>query len=328
MNTTAPANAWDDPRWQASAHAWVTERLTELGRPPTGPIEEVRARPWSVTHRVTTTAGVAWFKANTPGCAYEAGLAASLARWAPGRVLEPLAVDAPRGWLLTPDAGPTLREVVSADRLLPTWTAMLQSYAALQCDLSRHTPEMLAQGVPDHRPERLPARLTALLADPRIQADLGPDRRAAVDKLAPDFADWCTELSADAIPATLQHDDLTDANVFPDGRGFRFFDWGDSSVAHPFGSLLVAIGFAAHLLRLDPGAPDLDRLRDAYLEPWTDLAPLPAVRRAAALAVRITRVSKALAWQRALRDPSVPVDPDFRTAPADWLAELTEPPLL
>ncbi len=322
------ANAWDDPRWQASAHAWASERLSERGTPPTGPIEEARMRPWSVTHRVPTTAGVAWFKANTPRCAYEAGLAASLAAWAPGHVLAPLAVDASRGWLLTADAGPTLRALVAKDRLLPTWTAMLQSYAALQRDLAAHAPEMLTLGVPDHRPQHLPARLTALLADPRIQADLGTDRRAAVEKVVPDFADWCTELAAGGIPATLQHDDLTDANVFPAGGGFLFFDWGDSSVAHPFGSLLVAIGFAAYLLELDPGAPELSRLRDAYLEAWTDLAPLTDLRRAASLACRVTRVSKALAWQRALHDPAVPVDPDFRTAVADWLAELPEPPLL
>jgi len=328
MDTTVRANAWDDPRWQASAHRWVTERLTAHGTPPTGAIEEVRVRPWSVTHRVPTTAGVAWFKANTPGCAYEAGLAASLAAWAPGRVLAPLAVDASRGWLLTADAGPTLREVVAKDRLLPTWTAMLQSYAALQRDLAAHTLEMLAQGVPDHRPQHLPARLTALLADPRIQADLGPDRQAAVNEVATDVAGWCAELSADGIPATLQHDDLTDANVFPDGDRFRFFDWGDSSVAHPFGSLLVAIGFAAYLLELDPGVPERDRLRDAYLEPWTDLARPAGLRRSASLACRVTRVSKALAWQRALHEPAVPVDPDVRTAVADWLGELTEPPPL
>jgi hypothetical protein len=328
MDTTVRANAWDDPRWQASAHAWVTERLTEHGTPPTGPIEEVRVRPWSVTHRAPTSAGVAWFKANTPGCAYEAGLSASLAAWAPGRVLAPLAVDASRGWLLTSDAGPTLREVIAKDRLLPTWAAMLQSYAALQRDLAAHTPEMLAQGVPDHRAELLPARLTGLLADPQVQADLGPDRRAAVDKVAPDFADWCAELSAGPIPATLQHDDLTDANVFPAGDGYRFFDWGDSSVAHPFGSLLVAIGFAAYLLELEPGAPELGRLRDAYLEPWSDLAGPAGLRRAASLACRVTRVSKALAWQRALHDPAIPVDPDFGTAVADWLSELPEPPLL
>jgi len=328
MDTTVQANAWHDPRWQASAHAWVAERLATRGTPPTGPIEEVRVRPWSVTHRAPTAAGPAWFKANTPGCAYEAGLAASLATWAPGRVLAPLAVDASRGWLLTADAGPTLREVVAKDRLLPTWTAMLQSYAALQRDLATHTPEMLARGVPDHRPQHLPARLAALLADPQVRADLGPDRRAAVERAATDFTGWCDELSADGLPATLQHDDLTDANVFPTGDGFQFFDWGDSSVAHPFGSLLVAIGFAAYLLELRPGAPELDRLRDAYLEPWTDLATPAALRRSASLACRVTRVSKALAWQRALHDPAVPVASDVRTAVADWLAELPEPSLL
>jgi hypothetical protein len=72
------------------------------------------ARPWSVTHRVPTASGPVWFKANTMDCAYEAVLAEALARSRPDAVLEPLAVDAERGWMLTADAGTTLRALRDA----------------------------------------------------------------------------------------------------------------------------------------------------------------------------------------------------------------------
>src|SRR6185436_9996118 len=84
MDATVKANDWHDPRWVAGAHDWIASRLDA---PATGPIEEVRVRPWSVTHRVATAAGPRWFKANTMDCAYEAALADALGRWHPGAVL-------------------------------------------------------------------------------------------------------------------------------------------------------------------------------------------------------------------------------------------------
>lgn len=313
------ANDWTSPQWRSSAHDWITSRLTELGTPPTGPIEEVRVRPWSVTHRVSTSDGVRWFKANTPACAYEAGLASALASWLPGRVLAPLAADTTRGWLLTADAGPTIRDRIKPGDQLTVWTSMLQTYASMQRALEPRSDAMLALGTPDLRK---PADvLASLRSEPGIRDESRPP--------APGFADWCAELAADTVPVTLQHDDLTDANVFPSpGGGFVFFDWGDASVGHPFGSLLVALGFAAAVLDLEPMAPELLRLRDAYLEPWTGIASPATLRRSASLAFRVARVSRAAAWRRAVQDAALPVDEDFRTASAYWLSQLDEPALI
>ncbi|GIF21863.1 hypothetical protein BJ973_002190 [Actinoplanes tereljensis] len=309
------ANDWHDPEWVAAAHEWI---MAHLDAPATGPIVEVRVRPWSVTHRVSTAAGTRWFKANTAACAYEAPLAAALAGWVPDAVLAPLAVD-DRGWLLSADAGPTLRDEIGAGPPVETWARMLQAYAVLQRETAARADEMVALGVPDMRLPLLPGLLKGFLASVETEGDV-----AAVP-----FADWCAELAADGLPAALQHDDLTDANVFPVGpRGFRFFDWGDACVSHPFGTMLVALGFAAHLLKLEPGAAELARLRDAYLEPWTDLAPATTLRRSVSLAYRIDRVPRALAWQRAVQDAALPVDEDFRTAAAYWVGELPAPAVI
>jgi hypothetical protein len=308
-------NDWNDPGWQATADGWVTERLAALGTPVTGAIERVRVRPWSVTHRVPTTAGARWFKANITDCRYEAGLADALTRIAPGATLPPLAVDAGKGWLLTADAGPTLRETVTADRRIAVWTGMLTAYAELQRSTAPHVPELIALGVPDQRPPTLPGALAGLLADQRIRTEVDP----AVPALAGEFGAWCAELAADGIPAALQHDDLHDDNVFAD---LRFFDWGDAGIGHPFGSLLVTLNVIHDTLDPADRARDLPRLRDAYLEPWTGTAGPAALRRSVTLACRVTRVSRAVAWQRALRGAAVGVDDQFRTAPAAWLNEL------
>jgi hypothetical protein len=311
-------NDWTDPEWRAAAHAWVTARLEHLGTPVIGGIEEFRVRPWSVTHRARTAGGVRWFKANITGCRYEAGLADALAGIAPGATLAPLAVDTGRGWLLTADAGPTLRETLTGDGRITTWIAMLQAYSALQRTTVAHVDRLCALGVPDQRVSLLPGLLAGLLADPDVRAGVDP----RVPGLAGEFAGWCAELAADGIPAALQHDDLHDGNVFAD---LRFFDWGDASVGHPFGTLLVTLNVMHDTLDAAGRPAAMDRLRDAYLEPWTDLADLATLRRSATLACRVTRVSRALSWQRGLTGAVVPVDEQFRNAPAAWLGELLEP---
>ena len=312
-------NDWADPAWRAAADHWIRARLAELGTPPLGELEEVRVRPWSAGFRVETTAGTRWFKANTTDCAYEAGLAHALAQWAPGKTLAPLAVDAGRGWLLTADAGPTLRTALDgapAATVAGAWEVMLREYALLQIAVARHAGTMLSLGVPDLRVATMPGHLAELLEDPAIRAEVDLPK---VEAVAPAFGHWCAELAADGIPASLQHDDLTDANVFADGR---FFDWGDAGVAHPFGCLLVALGFAEYLIGPEPVA----RLRDAYLEPWTEFGPIEQLRRSVRLAWRIARVSRAVAWRRAVRNSALPVEEDFRTASAYWLGETPDPP--
>src|SRR5690348_9243000 len=102
------------PDW-SQALAWIDDTLTGAGLRPTGPAEQTRVRPWSVLAKVPVGPRTVWFKANGHCSTYEARLLDALARWAPGRVLEPIAIDAQRGWSLLPDGGQTLRAVAPDD---------------------------------------------------------------------------------------------------------------------------------------------------------------------------------------------------------------------
>jgi Phosphotransferase enzyme family len=317
-------NDWLDPAWRQSAHTWIADRHAELGLRPSGPVEEVRVRPWSAVLRAPTDAGWTWFKANTYAARYEAPLVAYLVHCAPKAIVTPLAVDTDRGWLLSPDHGPTMREAEPAP-VLDRWEAMVGAYAELQREVADRADDLVRLGTPDLRPERMPGELAALLDDRETRDHLGAERLTLILGLRRRYADWCAELANDGIPASIQHDDLHDNNVFADGTGFRFFDWADSSVAHPFGSLLVGLRNAAARFDWSPDAPELHRLRDAYLEPWTGDHDRGRLRRSAALAMRVANVSRALSWRRALSDAALPVPEEWRSAPADWLAELAEP---
>ena len=73
----------------------------------------------------------------------------------------------------------------------------------------------------------------------------------------------------------------------------RILDWGDSSISHPFASLVVTFRFLEETNKLPPSDPWFARLRDAYLEPWgRDLAGVFN------LATRVGAFAHAVAWAR------------------------------
>jgi len=80
------------------------------------------------------------------------------------------------------------------------------------------------------------------------------------------------------------------------GDRYTFTDWSDSSVAHPFFTMLVMIRAAAHWLGLAEFGPEMTRLRDVYLEPWTRFATRRELLAAFDLAYRLGMANRALSW--------------------------------
>jgi hypothetical protein len=70
-------------------------------------------------------------------------------------------------------------------------------------------------------------------------------------------------------------------------------DWGDSSISHPFASLVVTFRFLEEVTKLPPSDPWFARLRDAYLEPWGR-----GLEDVFALAMRVGSSAHAIAWLR------------------------------
>lgn len=252
-----------------------------------GKIELAHKRPWATVLRVPLADGVAWFKACAPIQAFEPHLTTDLfARW-PDRVAEVLAHDDERAWLLLGDAGMQIRQIGNPPE---KWLALLPLYAEMQRGEALYAHEHLVYGVPDLRLETLPTRFEDLLAH---DLPLELDEVGRLHELAPSFAPLCGELAAYDLPATIQHDDLHMNNVFADGEQLRVLDWGDSSISHPFASLVVTFRFLEGFNKLHPADPWFSNLRDAYLEPWgTGLAD------AFALAMRIGAFAHTFAWVR------------------------------
>jgi len=318
---------WTDAAWLDEVCDWVRARLTALGLTSTGPVEQPHVMPWSTALRVPTDQGPVWFKANAAGSLYEAPVAQLLLQHRVPHVLQPLAVDTARGWLLLPDGGPTLR---TQERDISVWEQVLPAYAELQRATADVADELVAAGAPDLRPARLPAVLDGLLADPEWlmlgQPDgITPERLTAVRGLRGNYASWCAELADSAVPATLQHDDLHDNNVLGSDGAWVFFDWSDACVAHPFGTLLVALRSAAHRRSLAADAPGVLRMRDAYLEAWTDLHDRRELLHLLRLAMRTAKVGRALSWQSSLAHLPPEQRGEDAAAVGGWVDDLLEP---
>lgn len=314
---------WQDPAWLDAVSAWIDEHLTAAGFARSG-TPTLRGRAWSVVVRVPVEHHTAvWFKANPPGSAFEPALIAALAQWTPQLAPQLLAVDTRRAWSLTADAGTHLREPLTHDpdpqHLLP----LIHRYTHLQRALAAQPDQLPALRLPDQRPHLLPSHLETLLANPATQAAVGePDSISetqynALAEFAPTLREHCRELDALGIPASLDHGDLHPSNVFGYGDGARPFDWGDASLAHPFSTLLVLLRSLAPLLNAD----DLATVRSAYLKPWlADGYRAADLERAAALAMRVTPVLRALAWTRVFPCFANSVEPNVNAC--RWLARL------
>ena len=311
---------WTSNAWREQATGWIDRRLADAGSIRSGEVEQTRVRPWATVLRAPTTDGDVWMKAGGTGTAFEAGLYELLAREAPEHVLVPLAVDAPRGWMLLPDGGAPAGELRAG---------ALAQYARLQRTLEPHVSALPALGVPDMRPQVMPERFEEALEAARASAPSAPPpgapspsaaspagALAAVEALRDDVARWCERLAESPVPASLDHNDLHQHNVLGDGP-YRFYDWGDAVVAHAFAVMLVPA-------KVLSGAA-LGAGRAAYLAEFADVAPPERLAEDLELALRVARIARVLTWERALRsarEQDEPIDPVFANAPFEELTAL------
>jgi hypothetical protein len=293
---------WRDPRWVAAADDWISAACARAGLAQAGEALG-RGRVYSVVARVPVGNETVWFKASSPAAGFEPALLAALAGWFPDRFTAPIAIDQGRAWSLTHDGGPTLRARAVKPGDVGAWPATLRAYARLQLDLATHVDDLLALGLADLRPVSVPDRFDRLLADPATRQAIGApggitsDEHQRLRALAPRLRAWCAELVDLALPASLDHADVHQNNVFA-ATGTPF-DWGDAAVAHPFASLLVALRAGAGQSGLPSRPAELTALTEEYLRPWLDAGyRRAAVDRSLSLALRIAPLARALAWGR------------------------------
>jgi hypothetical protein len=307
---------WDRPGWREKAAAWTRAQLLRLGIEPRGELTLERARPWAAVAWIETSEGRLWFKEPAPVMAFEPALSALVAERRPDDAAHVVAWEG--SWILTRDAGPSLRAMLEAGASPgPVWDGILRRYAELQIAHIPEVDELLALGVPDKRPQ-------ALLADfPRLVRDVHgveavPLDRARLAALEPDLAQIVVELEG-SVPMTLIHEELHEANVFVLEGCARLLDWAEGAVAHPFAGVTNTLRDIAYRLRLEPDSAEVLRLRDVYLEPWTRFASMQELRAAFARGYLLGMLCRALTWKRLLATAAQDVRDEYDGNAAIWL---------
>lgn len=325
-----PVDLWSSDAFVEEARSWVAEQVGPLGLRLTGEWEQPHCRPWSSAIRFESDGGRLWFKVNGPGIRYEAALVDLLSRVVPDLVPTLLADDTERGWTLTRDAGPVMRTVAPPQQLWERWEAIVVRYAEAQILLADHRRSMLEVGVPEVSPATLPGQARAVLAE---LAGLTPedggltrDEVASLEELLPEYDAWCEALDHSGVPDTVQHDDLHSANICWNGSAgtARIIDWGDASVGCPLATMLCTLNSIAFHADLDIDDPQVLRVRDAYLEPFTAFATRSELVEQVTLARRTGAVGRALSYQHAFDGEPHAAEAELDWPVRGWLLETRE----
>jgi hypothetical protein len=315
----------------SAALAWLDDRITVLGYRRTAEPVLAKERPWASVFSADTDRGRVWLKVSGAGTRFEVGLYDLMHRVAPEHVLEPIALDVERAWIVLPDGGPLLADHTDQERLPGQLAEVFAQYAELQIDLAGHTDDLMAIGVTDMRAAVMPQRFEEALdfVAPYLQRRGTAEERAAygqLERLRPRVADWCERLAASPGRPTIDHNDLHPWNIFRAEGGGRatFYDWGDAVVAHPFATMLVGLGVMKRWHSLPDNDPGILRVRDAYLEPFGALGSRVELVETLELACRVAQIARALVWARAVGEMGAAAPDTYETAPMQHLSNLLD----
>jgi hypothetical protein len=318
---------WATRGWHAQVEDWLAAEMERLGRPLTGPVEQVRVWELSCVLRAPTTTGDVWFKTSiaSPLFVNEGVVMDTLAGLFPDHVPAPLAVEPERGWMVLDGFGAR----VGWDASLEAVEAVARTFARMQVEAAGHVDLLLASGCRDRRLDRLAARAEAWLpevgADGRLPAMdaatwLTEDEATALAAALPRIRAGCEELAALAVPPSLVHGDLHLANVAEGPRGPLIFDWTDACVAHPFLDLATIRRGTGEV---DEAEDELRaRLRAAYLPAWSSFEPPERLARAWELAVPLSALHRAISYRSLMASLQPPIDLHMSQSTAWWLRQV------
>ncbi|MEA3338267.1 MAG: phosphotransferase [Chloroflexota bacterium] len=320
---------WSEPSWRPQVESWISDQLQRYDIAITGPIQQPHIRPWSTVLQVPIDGGSVFFKASLPKLGHEVALTEALYRWYPDCMPQVLATDTNRKWMLLRDGGPTLRSMVNDPQDLHHWLKILPRYAAIQKELAERVPTLLSMGVPDRRLSMLPSLYQSLLTDQDAMMLGQPDgltheQYDRLQALTESVALQCRQLAAYPIADSLQHDDFHDGNILVDGGRYTLFDWGDAIVSHPFFSYLVTQRIISYRLDLEPDDPRVLAVRDAYLAPWQQLAPLNDLLEVLAISHRLAMICRALNWYQVVSVMPAEHWTEYADAVPGWLQEFLQ----
>lgn len=312
-----PEIPWQRPGWLNEVTAWAAAKV-----PLTGPPVQFKSWQLSCLLRLPTAEGDLYFKATPSVFAREAAVTGAVARRFPSASPTVVGTDPARGWLLLQDFG---RRLLGEDTDPSQWESAMDLYARIQIAFAPDATRILPRlGCLDRSPRFLKAGVDELVAAYSTNGRLEPDEAAALKAKAPMIKELCDRLMAYRIPLSLEHGDFHPWNIAISEADPIVFDWTYASLSHPFFSMAVMLDTLNRQWRPaldDPALPD--RLRQAYLAPWTAYEPMARLQEALKIAEVLGCFHEALGCHSQIL-PVVPNPADWATIPGYWLRRVLE----
>lgn len=288
---------WARRGWLDSTTVWIRDQLRQRGI-TLNEVHQLRTWERSVVLQVRTNAGPLYFKAVPGMFAHEPRLTAALEEWLPGHFPQLIAADDQNHWMLMEDFGGESLEQV---RSIADWERALRRFAEIQIGLVLRTDDLLALGCPNRPLDQMATDIDALLDDEHALL-IGQDGGLTVEEAEQlrirrnELHTLCQELADYAIPLSLEHGDFWAGNVIKTANDFLYFDWSDSSIAHPFFSLDLFIQDAKDTFADSPEV--ITQLLDAYLAAWALYRPIEDLRAAYTIARTLGPLHHAISYHR------------------------------
>lgn len=292
---------WESAAWGAEIDTWVRTELASQGIQVTGAISFLHKNAWGAFASIPTSAGIVYLKTPAPSLHFEARLTQTLATIRPDCMAPLVSIQPEQGWMLSMDSGEILRHHINRIEDLYHWHRVLPLYATLQRDAVAYLPALLDLGTPDRRLAHFPLLYEELLKDiTNLRVDnppgLSSEEHRQLSELVPAVSAWCQQLASVDLPETICHEDFHDANILLQDGQYRFVDWGESCIGHPFFTILVMIRSTAYRLELEEFSAEMIRLRDIYLEAWSDLKPMHELQEAYETAHKLAMINRSLSY--------------------------------
>ncbi len=256
------------------------------------PIEKVKSWELSCIFRVPASCGDIYFKvaSTSPLFANEAVLIEALAKLFSDRIPTQVAIDRERSFMLLKDVGQDLRN--NSDPRV--WETILRVYGEMQIAAVKDVDSLLAAQCLDRRLDKLATQIDRLLSDCEVNFDLDKTEIARLYDRAASLKAMCNTLASYSVPQTLVHGDLHPGNIAQAQGKYRFFDWTDGCISHPFFDLVTLLNLEIMPTNLLAARQDLIRF---YLELWTAYEPIERLWSAWQLAQTLGALHQAISYQ-------------------------------
>ncbi|WP_373894062.1 phosphotransferase family protein [Virgibacillus sp. CBA3643] len=250
--------AWFQLGWRQRMEAWVEQKL------PYRPIAFEQIRSWerSALFKIKTTKDNYYFKAVPDVFSHEPSIHNYIAEQHPSYVPEVIALDSEKKWYIM---GELQGDLLGKSTNISHWENALHRMVTIQKGSLIHSDKLQKLGCPV-RPviEALNNHLEESLGELASNNNISLEKHTVLKKSIPFMLSLARKLHESRLPISLDHGDLFGGNIIVQQEQPVIYDWSDSSLTHPFLSVIVLLEEVSEYFSEE----ESQKLLDSYLEEW------------------------------------------------------------